>query len=275
MSKVSEFIDSLNLPVDGTYRCDCPVCGGGNTFTVTNDKGNLLYNCYKLGCEVAGSKYTNMDVFTIKALLSSGMYSDYGSESYVEALQETFVLPPYLTPTKPDTEAISYFYKKWNVNPDDTFYDIRQDRVVFPVLHGDRIVDAVGRALADGQQPKWLRYGSSPVPFVHPFTPKEKSNRLGIIVEDVISAYTAHSITGIYGIALLGTQLTHFHKWYLAQYFDSVIVALDPDALPKTISMSNHLRAYIPNVKVLKLTDDLKYAMDDDITNLKEMINAS
>lgn len=270
---IDQFIRSLDLSVGQTYRCNCPSCNGHNTFTVTNDTGNLLYNCYKAGCGISGAKHTNMDVFTIKTLLSSGMYSDHGSESYVGALQETFELPPYLTPIKPDTKAVRDFHVKWNINPDDTFYDIRQDRVVFAVFHGDRMVDAVGRSL-DGTQPKWLRYGSSPVPFVHPHTPKTTSNRVGIIVEDVISAYTAHELTGIYGIALLGTQLTPFHKWYIAQYFDSVIVALDPDALPKTMSIVKELRGSMTgSVSALKLTDDLKYARDDDISKLKELLN--
>lgn len=202
------------------------------------------------------------------------MYSDYASESYGEALCETFDMPPYLTHTKPDTPAVKAFHKKWSVDPDETYYDIRQDRVVFLVRHGNRIVDAVGRAL-DHKQPKWLRYGASPIPFVYPFTPNTTGNRVGIIVEDVISAYTAHKLTGIYGVALLGTQLTAFHKWYVAQYFDSLIVAMDPDALDKTMSIVRELRANIADVKALKLAEDLKYAQQSDINNLKELLNGN
>jgi hypothetical protein len=274
MSKLSDYIDTLDVPVDGTYRGNCPVCHGTNTFTVSNENGNLLYNCYKAGCKVAGTRHVNMDVFTIKALLSSGMYSDYASESYTEALQQTFDLPPYLTPIKPNTQAVIDFHRKYNINLDDTFYDIRQDRVVFPVYHGSILVDAVGRAL-DKRIPKWLRYGSSPVPFTYPFTPKNISGHVGVIVEDVISAYVLHKMTGAYGIALLGTQLTPFHKWYLPQYFDSIIVALDPDALDKTMSIVKELRASIPDVRGMKITDDLKYGNEEDIDKLKEMINGN
>ena len=272
MSKLSEFINTLDLHVGGTYRGDCPACGGTNTFTVSNENGNLLYNCYKAGCKVSGTRHVNMDAFTIKALLSSGMYSDYASENYTEALQQTFDLPPYLTPIKPNTQAVIDFHRKYNLNLDDTLYDIRQDRVVFPVYHGSILVDAVGRAL-DKRIPKWLRYGSSPVPFIHPFTPKSISGRIGVIVEDVISAYVLQNMTGAYGVALLGTQLTPFHKWYLPQYFDSIIVALDPDALDKTISIAKELRASISDVKALKIREDLKYGNEDDIEELKEMIN--
>jgi hypothetical protein len=215
-----------------------------------------------------------MDVFTIKALLSSGMYSDYASESYTEALQQTFDLPPYLTLIKPNTQAVIDFHRKYNINLADTFYDIRQDRVVFPVYHGSILLDAVGRAL-DNKKPKWLRYGSSPVPFVHPCTPRTIFGRVGVVVEDVISAYVLHELTGAYGIALLGTQLTAFHKWYLTQYFDSIIVALDPDALDKTMSIVKELRASISDVRGMKITDDLKYGNEEDIDKLKEMINGN
>jgi hypothetical protein len=274
MSKVSDFIDTLDLDAGGTYRGNCPVCGGTNTFTVSNEMGNLLYNCYKAGCNVSGSRHVNMDVFTIKALLSSGMYSDYASESYTEALQQTFDMPPYLTYAKPNVDIVNSFYEKWSVDPDDTYFDVRQDRIVFVVRHGDRIVDAVGRALY-GIQPKWLRYGSSPVPFTYPFTPKSTSGHVGVIVEDAISAYVLHKLTGAYGIALLGTQLTPFHKWYIPQYFDSVIVALDPDALDKTMSIIMDLGDSIPSVRGLNLNDDLKYANEEDIDKLKEMINGN
>ena len=41
--------------------------------------------------------------------------------------------------------------------------------------------------------------------------------------------------------------------------FDRVIVALDPDALPKTLQIAGKLRSVIPDVRVLRLSDDLKY----------------
>ena len=49
-------------------------------------------------------------------------------------------------------------------------------------------------------------------------------------------------------------------------------MALDPDALPKTLQIAKELKGWVKDVKVLKLTDDLKYSKKKDIANLKEMI---
>jgi len=50
--------------------------------------------------------------------------------------------------------------------------------------------------------------------------------------------------------------------------FSTIIVALDPDALPKSLKFAKELRTYCSDVRVLKLTDDLKYSNPDDISNL-------
>ena len=72
-------------------------------------------------------------------------------------------------------------------------------------------------------------------------------------------------------VALLGTTLSDAHRDFLMQ-FSTIIVALDPDALRKTLSIANELRAYKNNVKVLKLKDDLKYRNEEDINNLHKLI---
>jgi hypothetical protein len=69
---------------------------------------------------------------------------------------------------------------------------------------------------------------------------------------------------------VLGTSLSEVHKRYLSQ-FDTIIVALDPDALPKTLQFAKELRGYANKVKVLRLTDDLKYRNPTDIENLNTL----
>ena len=66
---------------------------------------------------------------------------------------------------------------------------------------------------------------------------------------------------------MLGTSLSDSHKKYLSQ-FSTAIIALDPDALPKTLSIAKELRGYVNNVRVLKLIDDLKYRNPTDLENL-------
>lgn len=267
MTRINDFIDDLDLGVGFSYRCNCPECGGKNTFTVTNDSGNFLYNCYKNSCRVAGAVHRNMDAFTIKAKLMQASQA-YTPDTYEEVLREPFKDSSYLTRMKPSSEALNEFMTKWNINPDDVLYDIRQDRVVFPVVTRTGIqVDAVGRSIYN-RQPKWLRYASSPVPYTH------GKGRTAVIVEDAISAYAIGNTVGhrATGLALLGTQLTDFHKWYIGNYFDTVIVALDPDAADKTVSITKEMRSLVPNTKALRLTDDLKYMNTYDVAQLEALL---
>ena len=89
---------------------------------------------------------------------------------------------------------------------------------------------------------------------------------MAIVVEDCISAAVVGS--GVFvGVAVLGTSLSESHRQYLSQ-FSTVIIALDPDAMPKTLAFAKELRGHVPDVKVLKLKDDLKYRNEEDLNNL-------
>ena len=264
---IKEYVQHLDLSEGEQYRGNCPVCGGRNTFTATQDTGTLMYNCYKNSCDVGGKIHVGMDVWTIKVMLSNT--DETSSLNYETAATDRFMLPEYISPIKPSDSDATAFMRKWHINPDQVLYDVRQDRIVFPVYsHKNILVDAVGRALNKRRQPKWMRYGSSPVPYTH------GRSRVGVIVEDAISAYTINDIIpSATGVALLGTQLTEFHKWYLPQMFDSIIVALDPDAMSKTLSIARELRGIVPEVRALKINDDLKYADEDDFYNLREQVS--
>jgi len=41
--------------------------------------------------------------------------------------------------------------------------------------------------------------------------------------------------------------------------------------LPKTLAFAKELRGYVKDIKVLRLTDDLKYRNDVDIQNLNNL----
>lgn len=261
---IAEHINDLDLTEGETHRGNCPVCHGRNTFTVTNDNGNVLYNCYKAGCNIGGSHHINMSAYKVKTLLSQGLSMD----NYEDVLLDRFDLPPYLTQMKQDNANVRNFMTKWHINPDNVLYDVRQDRVVFPVHTPEHVlVDAVGRSL-DGRNPKWLRYASSPVPYTH------GKGTHAVIVEDAISAYVlAEHFPKLIGVALLGTQLTDFHKWFISHFYNQVTVALDPDARDKTLKITKELSFYVPDVKALNITDDLKYMKEEDALSLEEINN--
>jgi len=140
---------------------------------------------------------------------------------------------------------------------------------VFPIQHDGIIVDAIGRSLKN-KLPKWKRYGNSGLPYVR------GHGKIAVVVEDCVSAVVVGS--GVYvGVAVLGTSLSDIHKRYLSQ-FSSAVVALDPDALPKAMEFFKDLKSTVNDVRVLRLTDDLKYKHPNDIeklTAIGEQINGN
>lgn len=255
---IKEHISDMNLVNGDTKRTNCPVCGGVKTFTATNNMGQLVWNCYKAGCRVSGGTRTHLTSDDIRKSLGA-------VAEETEAV--TFDKPEWIVR---DIDAVSGFCDQWDIDPValGLLYDVREHRVVFPVIHNNIMVDATGRALGK-KLPKWKRYGKNPLPYVYGHGKK------GVVVEDCVSAAivgatgsSGCSESEVYvGVAVLGTSLSEAHKQYLS-HLKTVIIALDPDALPKTLQFAKELRGYVENVKVLRLTDDLKYRNPTDINNL-------
>ena len=254
MINIKEYTENLQLKLGDSKRMNCPSCNGYNTFTVTNNMGTLLWNCYKASCSIRGNTRVRLSVDDIKSL-------------HTEKLEEEFVLPEYIIPVHDisDIKRHSCGFFEWLelIKWEDIMYDVKDHRVVFTIEKDNKIVDAVGRA--DGKAlPKWKRYGKSDAPYSHGV------GDIAVVVEDCISAYVVGN--NVYtGVALLGTSLLDGHREFLTK-FSKVVVALDPDALPKTIQIAKELKGYIKEVKALKLYDDIKYMKQTDINNLKELI---
>jgi len=258
MINIKEHISDMDLVNGQTKRTNCPVCGGVKTFTATNNMGQLVWNCYKAGCSVSGGTRTHLTSDDIRKSLGT-----VAEETEAVSFQK----PEWIVK---DYSMIQNFCRDWELHPSNLglLYDVREDRVVFPVVHNNIMVDATGKALGK-KLPKWKRYGKNPLPYVY------GHGKTGVVVEDCVSAAivgatggSGCSEGGVYvGVAVLGTSLSEVHKQYLSR-FTTVIIALDPDALPKTLQFAKELRGYVDNVKVLRLTDDLKYRNPTDIENL-------
>ena len=250
---INNIINDLSLVSGETRRMTCPSCNTKNTFTVTNNMGSVVWNCYKASCSLSGG--TNVSLTADDIRKSLGFVAE---ETHVA----TFVKPDWFVR---DYKKIASFCDQWQLDAQGLglLYDVREHRVVFPVVHAGDMVDATGRSLGK-RIPKWKRYGKSHLPYV------SGHGKTAVVVEDCISAAVVGD-RGVYvGVAVLGTSLSTGHKDYLSQ-FSTAIVALDPDALPKTIKFAKELRTYVPNVKVLRLTDDLKYRQPTDMANLSTL----
>ena len=262
---INDILKDVDVDVGMTRRMDCHFCGGKNTFTITNSMGSILFNCYKASCSVSGSRRVNLTVDQIKKSKSTSV------------TEKKFILPEYIVPVREDRfngkgilGMLSWKEKIWR---DHCLHDVKEDRAVFVIKDSEKgvIVDAIGAA-TDKRLPKWKRYGSSRHPFVA-WNGKggDGGDNSCVLVEDCYSACTAAK-HGITGVALLGTNLLQGHKRFLCTNFDTVVVALDPDALQKTLQIRKELQSWVRTAKVLRLTDDLKYEEEIDINNMKEMI---
>jgi hypothetical protein len=253
MYNILEFVKDLNIPMDETRRLNCPVCNSYKTFTATNNMGSLVWNCYKISCSLSGTARVRLSVDDIKSVSSRKEVTT----------DDTFEMPEYIVPHNNRNNLIS-FCERWKLDADELNlqYDVKDDRVVFPIEHNGKLVDATGRSLGK-LLPKWKRYGNNPLPYTY------GCGKVALVVEDCVSACVSNSNIHT-GVAILGTSLSEDHKKYLSQ-FSTAIVALDPDALPKILQFARELRAYTPDVRVLRLKDDLKYRNEEDIYNLYKL----
>ena len=248
MYNVYTYIEDLDIGSGETKRLNCPVCNSYKTFTVTNNMGSLVWNCYKASCNVKGSSRVHMTVDEIR---------DIKKVPQLVA----FEMPEYIVPHNHRKEVMN-FCELWDLDVDtvDLLYDVKESRVVFPIKDNGRIVDATGRSVYR-KLPKWKRYGSSDLPFSF------GCGSIAIVVEDCVSACVVGSDVYV-GVAVLGTSLSDSHKMFLSQ-FSTAIIALDPDALPKSFAFAKELRSHVKDIKILKLHDDLKYRKQEDLDNLK------
>jgi len=252
MNNIYNIVSDMNVPSGHTVRTKCPSCGQ-RTFTVTNNLGSLVWNCFRMDCDLKGGTRIHMSADDIRMQLSdAARFAD----------EYRFDMPEYLVP-------YNYHVAEWaedlyglDAEELGLLYDVREHRAVFPIKHEGKTVDANGRSLGK-RLPKWRRYGKSGLPYTH------GCGKVAVVVEDCVSAAVVGGGNFV-GIAVLGTSLSDAHKKFLAQ-FSTAIIALDPDAVRKTLLMAKELRGHVNDVRVLYLTDDLKYRNPTDIQNLADI----
>ena len=88
MNNIYNTISDMDIPNGTTKRMNCPNCGGYNTFTVTNNMGSLVWNCYKVSCGSKGGTRVHLSIDDIRAGFS-------GTEEFAE---DAFELPQYIIP---------------------------------------------------------------------------------------------------------------------------------------------------------------------------------
>jgi len=170
----------------------------------------------------------------------------------------TFCMPEYIIPLEEASYKAIEWADNWGLDASTycLMYDIREHRVVFLVKHEGEVVDATGRAVGK-RIPKWKRYGNSGLPYTY------GCGKVAVVVEDCVSAAIVGGDRHT-GVALMGTSMSNEQKQYLSQ-FSTALVALDPDALEKTLHITKELRSVVSSVTAVRLHDDLKYRNERDL----------
>jgi hypothetical protein len=246
---INQFLDTLSVPTGVTLRYDCPACGGGKTLAVTNDYGNLKWQCFRASCKTRGQTQVSRTPEDLKAQLLRVPEED-----------KTLILPEYFTSVLGDEEAVNYLRKNhcsfaYNNKLVEFKFDPRQRRVVFLIKDQGRVIDAAGRALDRKTKPKWHRYGRSKHPFIC------GNSDVAALVEDGASACAVSPV--VTGVALLGTSLQDSFLSPLRR-FSKVYICLDKDASKESIAMHRVLSYYV-DTEVRLLDDDLKYLQPSEI----------
>jgi len=260
---IRKYLDSLDLREDESRRMNCPSCHSKNTFTVTKEMGQIKYNCYKLDCSIGGYHHTDLTAAEIKILMAK-------QEKPMQLEPETMEIPEYVVQPSPEHKKYHAFVHHWGLWSTNLLYDVKDERVVFPIYYKGRIIDANGRSVGK-KLPKWYRYtGNADYYMCNCGDTKETL----LVVEDCVSAeIAAQEVSGISTMAILGTALTSAHMAKIGEY-DNIIVALDPDAAHKTLQFSREIALWTKaNSTAFRLDDDIKYRLTGDLERLKELLS--
>ena len=249
---IKDYVGSLYVVPYGRYRGDCPVCNRINTFSVTDTGFERLWNCFHADCNTGGSTGVQLTKENSKVAFKEQIEKEEKKET------SEFVLPDTFVSLSRSINAENYVkevnsYDAYLSGLADIRYDYQQDRVVFLVKDGNKVVDAAGRSI-DAIGPKWYRYSSIKHPFIC------GSGATAILLEDCASACSVSEST--VGVALMGTNLLTEHIDVLKQY-DRVFIALDKDATDKAIGMVRTLHTHVPT-RLMVLRTDLKNMQRDE-----------
>ena len=239
------YVESLTIAPYGRYRSDCPLCGKPNTFSVTDNGFERLWNCFHADCHTKGGTGISLTKENSRQAFAK-------KQTKQKEIEVDFVIPDTFVSLSRNINAENYVkqvhsYDAYLSGLVDIRYDFQRDRVVYLVKDGDKVVDATGRSLTNSK-PKWLRYGNSRYPFLS----GEGGNLF--IVEDCPSACSISNL--VRGLALMGTSLLDSHIQVIQNY-KKIFVGLDKDATRKAVDIVRHLSNYVPT-KLVVLKKDLK-----------------
>lgn len=236
MANVKEAIKlaALGLGIgigDSSRDQSCPQCGRVGDFGITRTDQGLLYHCYRATCGFAGFISSNGNEYTSKV-----------------TPQKIFEPRLFTRPLKPLTALLKpWLLQKYNIEADiaqkqGIRWSYTENRLYMPIFTYEGYqAGCVTKKLPPefitpttdvdlyNKDKKSLCYWQNDVIKLHfPINPGRSSCRSIVVVEDQLSSIRAleshHD-----ACALLGTTFSDAQAGYLAQRYDTLILALDAD----------------------------------------------
>ncbi len=247
-----ELIKSIKVTEGESKTIDCPFCSGRKKFSITNNAGTILWNCYKASCTARGVYKKGMSLSSLRKRTNS---------IPLAVVNQVRKIPEITSSPKHHSIVLDYLAEN-GCNPAieqsliKVAYAPADNRCLFFMNGGE---GAVGRSL-DGRKPKWMSYGdTSGVVTVG-------NSDHGVIVEDAPSACAVGAIGRYTGIAILGTSLSTKQKQTMKSY-RKITICLDNDAKKKAMLLLRQLQGQV-DCTVKFINKDLKYSRESEIVRI-------
>lgn len=231
------------------------MCGGINSFSASNNKGALRWNCFRISCKAKGTGSHELTLTDVKDFLFH--------EEEVKAPLELTNCAGWKQDIKSYPRVWEYLetnncQSAYEASPNKFWYDAPNDRVVFvEYATPNSFKLATGRSLKN-VKPKWYKYVALPNVY---YTITNPASDTIYIVEDCASACSISRVGK--SLALCGTNynLHALIEVLLQEGAKKVVVCLDNDARLKALRLKTELASFggFESVKVKFLRDDAKY----------------
>lgn len=246
--------EAISLGVGETATVECCFCGKPK-LSITRKDDAILYNCWSASCP------------------NKGVIGSMPSELITRGANK-FKSRPYRAPTHTlDYERYEILHKRYWITRStallNSIRSISDGGILMPLFDG--------RGDTYGNTTKYWNRGKKAMHWIERESPMNhyayprKNRQTAVLVEDALSAMrVSQDCEHWQGIALLGTDLNDGKiKDILSNGYNSVIIALDPDAHAKGIKYVQRYQLFFNRFEAVCLPADPK---DLYPTALKEML---
>ena len=255
-------MQALELLVGESTNTYCPFCGATHEakLSLTRKADGILYNCYRASCGRGGFVTSSPSNWARADLPKRPVHKEYETEELPDDIRD-FIQSAY---------GISYL----TIEAEGWTYARESNRLIMPLR--SRLVHTFG--LCAKALPSRFGKASSPKVLMHytsedalrlhfPLCISYSSNAL-VLVEDILSA-TKLAALGIPTAALLGTHISTEVLSYLATQYESLTVALDPDATVKALRLKAEAELFfLGGIIVVPMRKDPKDTPESELLML-------